>query len=188
MNEYTDEYLISFEEDMKKAVDRLFADFSTLRVGRANPKVLDRIVVDYYGTRVPINQTANIQVGDARMLVITPWDMGVLKNIVSAINDSNLGLNASDDGQKIRIVFPVLTEERRKDLVKEAKNMLETCKISLRNCRRDVLDVFKDMKKASEITEDDLSALEKQVQKLIDKYNTNVEEICEKKIAEIMEV
>ncbi len=188
MNELTDEYLSSYEDDMEKAVDRLVSEYSTIRVGRANPRVLDRVMVDYYGTKTPLNQTANITVADARMLIISPWDASLVKTIVNAISEANLGLNASDDGQKVRLVFPVLTEERRRDLSKEAKKMLEETKIALRNCRKDVLDVFKDMKKNSEITEDDYTTLEKQVQKLIDKYNEKVDDICEKKIADIMEI
>lgn len=182
------EYILSYEEDLEKCVDRLHNDYATIRVGKANPKVLDRVYVDYYGTKTPLNQTANIQVGDARMLIISPWDVSIIRNIVNAINEANLGLTASDDGQKIRIVFPILTEERRKEYTKDAKNILEDCKIAMRNCRREILDIFKDMKKDGQISEDIFSSMEKQVQKIIDKYNNLTDEICERKIKDIMEV
>lgn len=188
MNEMVDMTLLEFEENLNKHYDRLLDQFMLIRVGRANPKLIENIKVDYYGTKTPIYQTGNITVQDARMLVVSPWDASTLKDIKTAIEASNLGVSVSDDGKIIRVGFPMLTEERRKEYSKDAKKLLEECKIAMRNSRRDCLDVFKDMKKNSEISEDELSTLEKDVQNKLDAFTNKADISCEKKIAEIMEV
>lgn len=188
MNELTDEYLLSYEQDLDKAFNRLLDEYVLIRIGRANPRVLDKIMVDYYGTRTPINQTGNITIPEARMMIVSPWDPSTIKPIKTAIETANLGVSISDDGKIIRIIFPMLTEERRKEFSKVAKKLLEDSKIAMRNARRDVLDVLKTMKKNSEISEDELESLEKDVQKMLDSYTAKADINCEKKITEIMEV
>ena len=188
MNENVEMALIEFEENLEKQYNRLLDEFMMIRVGRANPRLIENIKVDYYGTRTPIFQTGNITVQDARMLVVSPWDVTTLKSIKAGIEAANLGVSVSDDGKIIRVGFPMLTEERRKEYSKDAKKLLEECKISMRNARRDCLDIFKEMKKNSEISEDDLAGLEKDVQKKLDGYTAKADTSCERKIAEIMEV
>lgn len=188
MNEMVDMTLMEYEENLNKHFNRLIDEFMLIRVGRANPKIIENIKVDYYGTRAPINQTSNITVQDARMLVVSPWDVSTLKSIKSGIEAANLGVSISDDGKIIRVGFPMLTEERRREYSKDAKKLLEEAKIAMRNARRECLDVFKTMKKNSEISEDDYVTLEKDVQKLLDSFTEKSDKSCEKKIAEIMEV
>lgn len=188
MSQMTDEYILSYIDDMEKAIDRLHNDYLNIRVGRANPKQVEKIMVEYYGSRVPLVQAANITVPEARQLLVAPYDPSLLKGIKSSLEEANLGVGISDDGIKIRLTFPVLTEERRVQYSKDAKKLLETCKIALRNARKDVLDIFKDLKKNSEISEDEYNTLEKTVQKHIDDYSVRADGVCEKKIAEIMEV
>lgn len=188
MSEITDEYILSYIDDMEKGLDRLHNEYLNIRVGRANPKQIEKIMVEYYGSRVPLMQAANITVPEARQLLVAPYDPSLLKGIKTSIEEANLGVGISDDGVKIRLTFPVLTEERRVQYSKDAKKLLESCKIGLRNNRKDVLDIFKDMKKNSEISEDEYNALEKTVQKHIDEYCEKADAVCEKKIAEIMEV
>lgn len=176
------------EEKMKKSLAVLEDQLGNVRAGRANPKILDRIVVNYYGAPTPINQLANIMVPEARMITIQPWDASVLKEIEKEILKSDLGLNPNNDGKMIRLVFPDLTEERRKELVKEIKKMIEDAKVAIRSIRRDGIEEFKAKQKASEITEDDLRAAEEQIQKLTDKYVGLIDKAYEDKEKEIMSV
>ena len=170
MTEQVDITLMEYEENLDKQFNRLIDELMRIRVGRANPKLIENIKVDYYGTMTPINQTGNIMVQDARMLVVSPWDASTVKNIRTAIEGANLGVSVSDDGKIIRIGFPMLTEERRKEYSKDARKLLEEAKIAMRNARRDCLETFKTMKKNSEISEDELSSLEKEVQKTLDGF------------------
>lgn len=187
-NENVDMALMEYEENLDKQFNHFIDELMKIRVGRANPKLIESIKVDYYGTKTPINQTGNIMVQDARMLVVSPWDASTLKSIRSGIEAANLGVSVSDDGKIIRVNFPMLTEERRREYSKDAKKLLEETKIAMRNSRRDCLDNFKTMKKNSEISEDDYTALEKDVQKSLDNYTAKSDIACEKKIAEIMEI
>ena len=177
-----------YEEKMKKTLTALENEFATIRVGRANPKVLDKITVDYYGTPTPLQQVANISVPEARMIQIQPWEASLVKEIEKAIMMSDLGINPSDDGRVIRLVFPELTEDRRKELVKEVKKKAEGAKVAIRNIRRDANDAFKKAEKAGEITEDELADLTEKMQKLTDKTIERVDKAVEEKTKEIMTV
>jgi len=177
-----------YEEKMNKALSNLERELTTIRAGRANPNVLDRITVDYYGVQTPLNQVGNISVPEARVLQIQPWEASVLKAIEKAIQVSDLGLNPSNDGTSIRLVFPELTEDRRKDLAKDIKKRGEDSKVAVRNIRRDAIDVFKKQQKKSELTEDELSSLEDKTQKLTDKSIETIDKIIEEKTKEIMSV
>ncbi len=176
------------KEKMNKSVDALNNEYSAIRAGRANPAILDKITVDYYGAPTPIGQMAAISVADARVLVIQPWDASTLKNIEKAINTSDIGINPTNDGKVIRLAFPPLTEERRRDLAKEISKLAENSKVAVRSIRRDGLEKFKAMKKNSEITEDDLKNCEKQVQDLTDQFCKKIDEISKAKEKEIMEL
>ena len=176
------------ETKMKKTVEYLKDDLSTVRAGRANPKLLEKIMVDYYGTKTPLNQIANISAPEPRVLVVKPWDTNILEDIEKAIQASDLGINPGNDGKIIRLVIPQLTEERRKELIKTIKKEVEKAKVALRNERRDTIDVFKKMEKKSEMTEDDLRDAEDKVQDLIDKYSEEIDRLYEKKEKEILEV
>ena len=173
---------------MDKVVSSLEYEFSTIRAGRANPAVLDKISVDYYGAPTPINALAAVSVAEARILMIQPWDASALKAVEKAIMASDIGITPTNDGKALRIVFPQLTEERRKDIVKQIHKYGEEAKVSVRNVRRDAMDKFKDMKKKSEITEDDLKDYEKDMQKLTDKSIEKIEKVCVDKEKEIMTV
>ena len=188
MNEMVEMTLMEYDDELNKQYNRFLDNLMTIRVGRANPKLIENIKVDYYGTRAPIMQTSNITVQDARMLVISPYDASTLRDIKIGIEQANLGVSVSDDGKIIRVGFPMLTEERRREYTKDAKRLLEECKVAMRNARRDCLDVFKDAKKNSEISEDDYATLEKDVQKKLDLYTAKADVSCDKKIADIMEV
>lgn len=177
-----------FEEKMNASVDHLIRELASIRAGRANPAVLDRVTVDYYGSPTPINQIAAVSVAEARILTITPWDRQMLKPISKAIQTSDIGINPIDDGQVIRLVFPAPTEERRKQLTKDVQKQGEEAKVAVRNVRRDAMDKFKAMKKAGELTEDDQKKLEEETQKLTDKYVKMIDETCAAKNKEIMEV
>ena len=177
-----------FEEKMQKAYDFLLNDYQTIRAGRANPHVLDKLKVDYYGTPTPIQQVGNITVPEARMIQIAPWEKSLIREIEKAIMASDIGITPSNDGSVIRLVFPALTEERRRDIVKNVKSLCENAKISIRNSRRDCLDIFKQMKKDSSLSEDAYDSAEKEVQKLVDKYNAIADEVCLAKEKETMEV
>ncbi len=176
------------EEKMQKTLKVLDEQLASVRAGRANPKILDKILVDYYGAPTPINQLANIMVPEARMITIQPWDASVLKEIEKEIQKSDIGINPNNDGKVIRLVFPELTEERRKELVKDIKKMAEDSKVALRSIRRDGIEEFKAKQKASEITEDDLRSAEEQIQKLTDKYVDLVDKAYNDKEKEIMSI
>lgn len=182
-----DDRLKPFDEKMKKTYDYLETDLGTIRAGRANPHVLDRVKVDYYGTPTPIQQVGNITVPDPRMIQIAPWEKSLIKEIEKAIMTSDVGITPSNDGSVIRLVFPELTEERRKDLVKEVKKKGEEGKVAVRNVRRDGMDAFKKLAK-TEISEDEIKELEDQLQKLTDKYTKDVDKLVEEKSKEIMKV
>ena len=177
-----------YEEKMQKTLDNLDREFNSIRAGRANPHVLDRLKVDYYGTPTPIQQVGNVQVPDARSIVIQPWETSMLKTIEKAIQSSDIGINPTNDGKVIRLVFPELTEERRKELAKDVKKKGEAAKVAIRNIRRDANDSFKKMLKKSEITEDDQKEQLDKVQKLTDKEIKTVDEAVAKKTQEILTV
>ena len=178
----------SYEDRMKKSVEALEKELDTIRAGRANPRVLDRIMVDYYGTPTPINQVGNVTVPEARLLQIQLWDASILKTVEKAILASDLGITPTNDGKVIRLVFPELTEERRKSLAKDVKKKGEDAKVALRNIRRDAIDAFKKQQKSSEITEDDLKDLEDEVQKLTDKYVGELDKRVDSKNKEILSI
>ncbi len=182
-----DARLQQYDDKMKKAYDFLEADYGTIRAGRANPHVLDKIRVDYYGTPTPIQQVGNVTVPEARIIQIAPWEKTLIKEIEKAILTSDLGLNPSNDGAVIRLVFPELTEERRKDLVKDVKKKGEDGKVAIRNIRRDGNDAFKKLAK-TEVSEDEVKVLEEQLQKLTDKYIKDIETLMDTKSKEIMTV
>ena len=183
-----DQRLAIYEEKMQKCVDYLVADFAAIRAGRANPNVLNKIRVDYYGTPTPIQQVANVSVPEPRMIQIAPWDRSLIKAIEKAIMTSELGINPSNDGSVIRLIFPEVTEERRKQLAKDVKKKGEEQKVAVRNVRRDGVDAVKKMEKASEVTEDDRKDLEDQLQKMTDKFVKNIDKAVEDKTKEIMTV
>ena len=167
-----------YEEKMSASVNHLVHELAAIRAGRANPAILDKVAVDYYGSPTPINQIAAVAVAEARILTITPWDRQMLKPISKALQTSDIGINPIDDGQVIRLVFPAPTEERRKQLTKEVQKQGEEAKVAVRNVRRDAMDKFKAMKKAGELTEDDQKKLEEETQKLTDKYVKQIDETC----------
>ena len=177
-----------FEEKMRKSVSSVAADFAAVRAGRANASVLDRIMVDYYGTPTPIHQIASIGSPDPRTLTIQPWDAGAVKLICKAIQESDLGINPQNDGKIIRLGFPQLTEERRKELVKQIAKYAEGGKVAIRNIRRDAVEAFKAQKKNSEITEDDMKIAEKDIQKMTDDMCKEIDALTEKKEKELLEV
>lgn len=178
----------SAREKMTKTVNVLVNEFASIRAGRANASVLDKVQVDYYGVPTPINQMAAISVSEARILVIQPWDKSTLNPIYKAIQASDIGINPTNDGTVIRLVFPPLTEDRRKELVKDIKKLAEESKVAVRSIRRDSIDKLKKMQKASEITEDDLKNGEEQLQKITDEFIKNVDKEAEKKEKEVMEI
>lgn len=177
-----------YEEKMTKTCASLSSDFDTIRAGRANPRVLDRITAECYGTTMPLNQLGNITTPEARIIQIAPYDSSTIKAITKAIAGSDLGINPNSDGKVIRLIFPELSEERRKELSKDIKKRGEKAKVAVRNIRRDAMDVFKKQSKKSEITEDDLKDLEKEIQKLTDKYIGSIDDIVDKKNKEIMAI
>ena len=177
-----------YSRRMEKALDHLAEEFGAVRAGRANAKVLDRITVEYYGSETPLNGVATISSPDARTLVIQPWDTSLLKEIQKAIQASELGINPQNDGKVVRLVFPQLTEERRKELTKQVKKYAEEAKVAMRNIRRDGMDYVKKLKKKSEITEDDQKKAEKDLQDITDKYIKKVDDACGVKEKELMEL
>jgi ribosome recycling factor len=177
-----------FEEKMKKTINSLSAAFGAVRAGRANPAVLDKVRVDYYGTPTPINQIAAISVTEARTLTIQPWDVSMNKAIEKAILIADLGMNPMNDGKVIRLNFPPLNEERRRELDKEVHKYSEDSKVAIRSIRRDALDAFKTAKKKSEITEDELKTTEKKIQDLTDKYCKEIDSMCANKSKELLEI
>lgn len=188
INDQVTEIFDEYELDIMSAVDHLKGDLLSIRAGRANPNILNKIVVDYYGAPTPLNQMANISVPEARMLVISLWDTSMIKEVTKAIMASDLGITPTDDGKVIRLAFPQLTEERRRDLTKQVKKIGEDYKVTLRNLRRDILDKVKNFKKNNVITEDDVATCEKEVQKILDKNIADVDTIIKNKEAEILEV
>ena len=182
-----DERIKIYDEKMTKTYNNLLSEFGSIRAGRANPHVLDRILVDYYGSPTPIQQVGNVNVPEPRMIQIQPWESSMLKAIEKAIMTSDLGINPTNDGKVIRLVFPELTEERRKDLAKEVKKKGEAAKVAVRNIRRDANDAFKKLK-GSDVSEDSIKELEEQVQKLTDKYIKEVDKAIDEKSKEIMTV
>ena len=172
-----DERLNQYEEKMQKSIEALENEFSGIRAGRANPHLLDKIKVDYYGTPTPLQQVGNISVPEARMLQIQPWESSLIKDIEKAILNSDIGINPVNDGRTIRLVFPELTEERRKELAKDIKKKGEGAKVAIRNIRRDANDAFKKMNKAGEVSDDEVKSLESEIQKLTDKYVANNDSI-----------
>ena len=182
-----DERIQKYEEKMKKTLGSLEAELTTIRAGRANPHILDKLTVDYYGSPTPIQQVANITVPEARMIHIQPWDSSLIKGIEKAILTSDLGLNPNNDGKVISLVFPELTEERRKDLAKDVKKKGEAAKVAIRNIRRDGIDSVKKLK-GSDVSEDEMKDMEDDLQKLTDKYVKEVDKAVEAKSKEVMTV
>lgn len=176
------------EDRMNKSVDATEREFSSVRAGRANPGILNKIVVDYYGVPTPINQMAAVSVVEARTLLIQPWDASTIKSIEKAITTSDIGINPSNDGRAIRLNFPALTEERRKELVKDIRRMSEDGKVAVRAIRRDAMDKIKALKKDGEITEDDVSNAEKKIQNLTDKYCKEIDDLTAVKEKEVLEI
>lgn len=181
-------YTKTYEEKMNGVLNHLNKELAAIRAGRANPAVLDKIMVDYYGSPTPINQLAAVAVAEARILTITPWDASVMRSIEKAILESDLGLNPANDGRVMRLAFPAPTEDRRRQLTKDVAKLGEESKVATRNIRRDAMDKFKSLKKTSEITEDDLKELENEIQKLTDKFGKEIDKMCEAKNKEIMEI
>lgn len=177
-----------YEEKMSKSCDALVADFSTIRAGRANPHILDKLHVDYYGAPTPLQQVANISVPEPRMIQIQPWEASLVKDIEKAILVSDLGLTPTNDGKTIRLIFPELTEDRRKELVKDIKKKGENAKVAIRNIRRDANDSIKKLAKAEDMSEDEVKNFEDSIQKLTDKYVAEVDSIVDNKSKEIMTV
>ena len=182
------EIIKEYDAKMQKTVDVVVSDFASVRAGRANAGVLDRITVEYYGTETPIHQVASISTPDPRTLVIQPWDGTLLKGIEKAILVSELGINPQNDGKVIRLTFPQLTEERRKELTKQVRKYAEDSKVAIRNIRREAVDAFKKAQKKAEITEDDLKKAEKDIQDMTDKYTKKIDELCAAKEKELMAI
>ena len=187
-SEKVDELMLTMEEKLEKTASVLREEFSNIRAGRANPHVLDKIQVDYYGAMTPVNQVGNISVADAKCLVISPWDASLLKGIEKAILQSNIGLTPTNDGKVIRLIFPDLTEERRRELAKQIKALSEDAKVAARNIRRDAMDALKKMKNNKEISEDECAALEKEVEKTLAKSMEQIDKHTADKEKEIMSV
>ena len=183
-----DARLNQYDEKMSKSVDALISEYASIRAGRANPHILDKLKVDYYGTPTPFQQVANISVPEARMIQIQPWEASLIKEIEKAIINSDLGLTPNNDGKVVRLVFPELTEDRRKELVKDVKKKGENAKVAVRNIRRDANDALKKMSKDNEISEDEAKQLENDVQKITDKYIAEIDKAIDDKSNEIMTV
>lgn len=182
------EELDSYEERMKKSVDKLGDDYNSIRAGRANPHLLDKIRVDYYGSPTPLQQIANIAIPEARVITIVPWEKKMTKEIEKAINKSDLGINPINDGSTIRLIIPEMTEERRKELSKQVKKYAEEAKVAVRNIRRDAMNTIKKMEKDGEFTEDDEKNAEKELKKITDKAIASIDKLSESKTSEIMTV
>ncbi len=178
----------NLKEKMEKAINSYNERLSEIRAGRANPAILNKVRIDYYGTQTPINQVAAVSVPEARLIVIQPWDASVLKEIEKAILASDIGINPNNDGKVIRLTFPELTEERRKEIVKDVKKMSEEAKVAVRNVRREGIDKAKADQKAGDMTEDELKCAENEIQKLTDKYVEEIDKIAETKEKEVMSV
>lgn len=176
------------EEKMQKVIDHLFDELANIRAGRANPAILNKVMVDYYGAMTPINQVGTISVPEARQILITPWDKSLLSHVEKAIQKAELGINPINDGNSIRLTFPELNEQRRKELAKDARTLGEDSKVAIRNVRRQAMDEIKTSQKNGEITEDELKSNEEKIQKLTDKYVDNVDNMISSKEKEIMEI
>ena len=187
-NEEVEMIFMKFEEELSKAVNHYEMELASVRAGRANPHILDKILVDYYGTPTPIQHMANVSVPEARQLLISPWDISNVKNISKAILTSDLGLTPTDDGRVIRLNFPMLTEERRRELVKQTRKLVEDTKIICRNSRRDAIEDLKKLKKDSKITEDAEASYEKDIQKKLDDISAKIDKLMDDKEKEIMQV
>lgn len=183
-----DERLVKYDDKMQKSLNNLYSEFNSIRAGRANPHVLDSVTVDYYGTPTPIQQVANVSVPEPRLIQIQPWEASMVKEIEKAIQTSDVGINPTNDGKVIRLVFPELTEERRKELAKDVKKKGENAKVAVRNIRRDANDSFKKLSKESDISEDDIKELEDNAQKLTDSYIKKIDEAVSDKTEEILKV
>lgn len=183
-----DERLTGFQDKMEKSLNNLEEEFASIRAGRANPHVLDKLRVDYYGTPSPIQSVANVSVPEARMIQIQPWEPSLVKEIEKAILCSDIGINPTNDGKVIRLVFPELTEERRKDLAKDVKKKGEAAKVAIRNIRRDAMDQFKKLGKTEDISEDEIKDLEDEIQKLTDQFVAKIDKAVEVKTKEILTV
>lgn len=188
MNELVDDIFSSCKEDLEKAYLHQQNEYLVIRAGRANPHILDKVMVEYYGVPTPIVQMGTVTVSEARILNINIWDASQIKNVEKAISQADIGITPTDDGKTIRLVFPVLTEERRKEIVKNVKKLCEETKIAMRNVRRDTMDMLKDMKKDSQLSEDEFAVCEKDVQKMIDKYTDMADKLAADKEAEVMKV
>ena len=182
-----EELIMTYEDKMEKSLDNLYSEYTSIRAGRANPHILDKITVDYYGTPTPLQQVGNISVPEARMIVIQPWEASILKDIEKVLLMSDLGLTPTNDGKMIRLVFPELTEDRRKELVKDVKKKGEAAKVAIRNIRRDGIDSVKKLK-GSDVSEDEMKDMEDDLQKLTDKYVKEVDKAVEAKSKEVMTV
>ena len=187
-NQIIDEIFLELEEKIEKAIAHYKTELQAVRAGRANPHVLDKITVDYYGSQTPLAHVSNISVQDARVLVISPWDISLVKEINKAILASDIGLTPSDDGRNIRLTFPVLTEDRRRELAKNTRGLSEDTKVICRNARRDALEALKKLKKDGAISEDDMSAYEKDVQKTLDAATAQIDKLMDEKEKDIMQV
>lgn len=183
-----DDRLVQFNDKMQKSLDNLVEELASIRAGRANPHILDKIKIDYYGTPTSLQQVANVNVPEPRMIQIQPWEASLVKEIEKAILTSDLGLNPNNDGKVIRLVFPELTEERRKELAKDVKKKGESAKVAIRNIRRDANDSFKKLSKSSDVSEDEIKGLEADVQKMTDKYIAKIDEAVEAKTKEVLTV
>ena len=188
LNENITEQMLLFEERLEKSVNFVRNEFTMVRAGRVNPAIVERITVDYFDTPTPLKQLANISCSDSRTIVINLWDTAIIREACKAIGNANVGANPIDDGRVIRLIFPQLTEERRKELVKQVKKICEEGKIAMRNDRRDVLDKVKKICKENKISEDEQKSIEVDVQKMLDSYISSLEKLLEKKEAEIMEI
>ncbi len=183
-----DSRIEQYDLKMTKSLENLYAEYNNVRAGRANPHILDRIMVDYYGAPTPLQQVANVSVPEARMIQIAPWEPSLLREIEKAIMIADIGINPTNDGKVIRLVFPELTEDRRKELAKEVKKLGENAKVAIRNIRRDANDSFKKLAKEEDISEDEIKGLEADVQKMTDKYVSEIDAAVEKKTNEILTV
>ena len=183
-----EELIMTYEDKMEKSLDNLYGEYTSIRAGRANPHILDKITVDYYGSPTPLQQVGNISVPEARMIVIQPWEASILKDIEKALLMSDLGLTPTNDGKMIRLVFPELTEERRKELVKDVKKKGENEKVAVRNIRRDAMDAIKKKGKEDGISEDEIKEYQDDVQKSTDKYVAKIDAAVEEKSKEILTV
>ena len=187
-NENVELVFATYEEEIEKAIKHYESELASVRAGRANPHILDKILVDYYGTPTPIQHMANVSVPEARQIMISPWDVSNVKNISKAIMASDLGITPTDDGRVIRLNFPMLTEERRRELVKSTRKLVEDTKVVCRNARRDAMEELKKLKNDSEITEDEKATYEKEVQKILDNASAKIDKMMDEKEKEIMQV